>query len=216
MMDTQTEFTHEEAVVLLPWLMNGSLSRDEQQRLSGHVESCIQCRREMREHDHIQAAAGKDAAAAVVPKLNVGRMMQRIEMFEERCAAEPWRRVFEFFRRRIYLATAAAAITVVALLTVVLQPQPQEPQFTTLTQTEGLATGNYVRTVFNPDLSAAQISQIVAETGLDIVSGPSIRGVYTLRVQRELSTAGMDELVRSLRERRQVLFAEPVIVGAPP
>lgn len=216
MTDTQTEITHEEAVVLLPWLMNGSLSREEQQRLAGHVESCIQCRREMREHDHIQAAACKDAAAAVVPAVNVGRMMHRIEMFEEHSAAEPWTRVFEFFRRRPYVATATAAIAVVALLAAVLQSQPEEPQFTTLTQTESLATGNYIRVVFDPDLSETQILQIVTEAGLDIFSGPSSRGVYTLGAQSDVSTADMDKLAQRLRDRRQVLFAEPVNVGAQP
>jgi hypothetical protein len=112
------------------------------------------------------------------------------------------------------IVIAAQTALLVALATVWLWPMAEEPEFTTLTVSESLPDGNYFRVVFEPNLSAADLSSLLESMHLTIVDGPSGHGVYTLRLASPASEADRDALVASLLSNADVRFAQPVTIGA--
>jgi hypothetical protein len=91
-----------------------------------------------------------------------------------------------------------------------LWPEPEYPEFTTLTQQNDLPDGLYVRLVFSPELAQSDLSTLLEEFALEVIEGPSTRGVYTLGMAESSSVEDRDKLVMSLQADSRVLFAQPV------
>ncbi|REJ75147.1 MAG: hypothetical protein DWQ36_06265 [Acidobacteria bacterium] len=77
------------------------------------------------------------------------------------------------------------------------------------TDRAGVADGLEVRLVFAPEVTAAELLELLRSTGGEIVAGPSSVGAFTARlssrdVERESTTLEL------LRGRSEVLLAEPV------
>jgi hypothetical protein len=126
-----------------------------------------------------------------------------------------WRDLFsrfrDFFSSPGRIAFAAQSVVLLALAMVLVWPDPEDAQFETLTQTDRLPDGRYVRVVLSPDIQQSQLKDFLEEYELTIVDGPSNRGVYTLGVASR--TQNTDILVSSLQDDPIVLFAQPVIIG---
>jgi hypothetical protein len=70
-----------------------------------------------------------------------------------------------------------------------------------------------IRAVFSPNVTVDELTRIVSETRLTIVSGPSDSGVYTLAVQPGQDLPVTEALAR-LRSDPRVRFAEPVVTSS--
>ncbi len=212
----QKTLSHEEASTLLPWLTNGSLAENEIDRVLDHVRACMECRREVKHLDLLRDAVLQDADASPIPSPDVRKMMSRIEYYEDRRISGPVARLSGVLQRHRYFTFMTQGAVLMVLVAILLWPDTQEPQFTTLTQVENLSSGNYIRTVFNPGLSESDVLNVATKLSLNVVSGPSARGVYTLGAAQEISSAELDELAFVLRGQPEVLFAESVRIGVEP
>lgn len=200
--------THEQAIELLPWLVSGSLADAEQAAVLEHARFCVACKLELDSLGDIQQAIAGESAAQPVPAPDMRRINRRIDdltahrnrigNLRARFAglfANPWRAAF-----------VAQAVVLVVAVAVWLGREPVVAEFTTLTRSQELPAGDYVRVVFSPELGEAQITPLLDELKLDVVAGPSERGIYTLSV-----VVGMDReaVLTALRGNAKVLLAEP-------
>ena len=204
---------HEESIELLPWLVNGSLTASEREAVQAHAESCIVCRRELAELDALQESI--QAPAFVVPAPDMRRINARIDAQLERESRgqNAIAALREFFASPWRAAFAAQTLALVVVATLWLQADTNEPQFRTLTSTEALPAGNYLRVVFDPNLEPAAIDALLVDVGLGVASGPTERGVLTLRFADAATEADRAAASDALRNDPRVLFLQPVSGG---
>lgn len=197
---TDDAMSHEEAALLLPWLVNGTLDSSERERVERHVRGCVTCRTELVEQ---RALASLVRDRPVVP-LSAERDFERLRRTLDGSPSRGMRGL------RTAAWAVAASIAVVAIAAsvaplVVGTREPVEP-YRTLTRDE--AAPMLVDVVF-VDISDDELRDLIETLGAEIVAGPSPRvGRYTLRLVDDRATdADLDDLVRRLRDDRRVRFA---------
>jgi len=212
---THEPTTHDLAIELLPWLVNGSLDAEEREAVQLHAASCIICRRELAELRVLHESIGTAAAEVRVPAPDMRRINARIDAQLEN-ASRPrawWSALRDVVRSPWHIAFAAQTIALLVFAVLWLRPQQTEPAFRTLTTVETLPAGHYLRVVLDPTTDAAGVSELLKTNGLTVAAGPSQRGVITLRFTDDASDDERDVAVSVLREDSRVLFAEPVDAG---
>jgi hypothetical protein len=205
------QLTHESALQLLPWLVNGSLSGNEASAAREHALNCVICRRELESLELFQdqfSLASETVSAPAPDMRNINRRID--ELIEQQNSwQDAFVRVQEFARSPWRLAFVAQSIALLVLAGMILVPNPPEAEFTTLSNPTAAAPVDFVRVVFSPDLDELALSELLNEYGLTVISGPTERGVYTL----SSDALDREQLVESLQSRTEVLFAQPVVSG---
>ena len=212
-MNAPETVTHQQAMDLLPWLANESLTDAERQAVFSHTRFCVTCRSELESLEDIGRTIADESAAQAVPAPDMRRINRRIDELTARRSlrdylstklrglfANPWRTAF----------AAQAVVLAVAAVLWVGREQPAV-QFTTLTRAAELPAGDYFRVVFSTALDDMRIEQLLDDLKLSVADGPSQRGVYTLSVQAE---ENRETVLAALRGNSDVLLAEPVYVRA--
>ena len=213
-MNVPESMSHEQAVELLPWLVNQTLDAQEKETVLAHAHACVICRRELTELQQLQDSISHASSASQIPEPDMRSINARIDALIDRqnWGHEQLSRLREVFDSPWRIAFAAQTVVLILLATIWLWPEPEGAEFITLMQTENLADGRYVRVVFSPAVDQSQLAILLEKYDLTIVNGPSNRGVYTVAIAN--STEHSDALVSSLQSDPNVLFAQPVIIGA--
>ena len=213
-MNVREHFSHEQAVELLPWLVNDSLDELEKEAVLEHAHACVICRRELSSLQQIGDSISDTSSTLPIPEPDMRRINAQIDALIDR--QNLWRDSITRFRNLFNspgrIAFAAQSVVLLALAMFLVWPEPDDARFETLTQTDGLPDGHYVRVVLSPDIQQSQLRSFLEEYELIIVDGPSNRGVYTLGVAHR--TQDTDLLISSLQDDPIVLFAQPVVIGA--
>lgn len=213
-MNAREMLSHEQAIELLPWLVNGSMDPEEEKDVRQHAFNCVICRRELKELERLGSSIAGAARRMHIPAPDMRNVNARIDGLIDRqnlgrklvfrlrgAVSSPWR-----------LAFAVQTVLVIALSAVLLLPGSENPEFTTLTQPQDLPEGHHFRVVFNPDMSAPELSGLLDEWELTVVDGPSARGVYTLGTSPTMSDEDRARLLADLRQEPNVLFAQKVVL----
>ena len=203
---------HEHAMEMLPWLINDSLLGDERAAVLDHAQSCVMCRREMKSLEDLRDSINCLSSAIPIPDPDMRNINARIDKLINR---QNWARrsmswISEFLASPWRVAYVAQSVLLVVLAATLLWPATREPEYTMLTQAPDLANGHYVRAVFSPDLTHANLKELLDELELRIVAGPSDRGVYTLATENSIAITERDAALASLLKNPSVLFAQPV------
>jgi hypothetical protein len=238
-MSADRELSHQEASLLLPWYLNGSLSGEERDAVQAHARHCISCRRDLEQQKALERAFEAGSAAALPPEPNVAalraRELMRRHPRTDRAAAgagvravapasEPVPRFAWLLRPLDALRAqpprfAAISLGIVALglagvLTVALLPR-QDPAFVTLTEPVQLPAGRYLRIVLHPDAGPDQAANLAQRAGLSIAAGPTGRGVYTLASDHTDESFWNGARI-TLEQEADVLFVQGIVVGQGP
>ena len=211
-MTTPEQMSHDQAIELLPWLVNESLDESERVAVDEHARSCVICRRELAELQALQQSIDSAAATVATPAPDMRRINARIDAQLDREASRfAWLTdIGEFLRSPWRFAVVAQAAALVAIAVIWVDGREQDPAFVTLTTPQTLPAGQYVRVVFDPTLETAALNSLLDSTGLVVVAGPSERGVYTLAFRDKLASDAQDSIVNHLRASDQVLFVQAV------
>ena len=212
-MNVSESVSHEQAVELLPWLVNGTLDAQEREVVFEHAHACVICRRELSNLHQLQESFSDASNTVLVPEPDMRKINARIDALVDR---QNWvrtqlSRLREIFDSPWRIGFAVQSAILVLLATALLWPGNETVEFTTLTQADSLPDGRYVRVVFTPDIQQSEITNLLNNFDLTIVEGPSNRGVYTLGVSD--AAEANDGLVQSLQDDPNILFAQPVIIG---
>lgn len=214
-MNTRNSLSHEQAAELLPWLVNDSMDAEEKENVLEHALDCVVCRRELDELERLSDSVTLGAESIPIPEPDMRNINARIDgLIDRQNRRKEW---MSWFREVIYspwrLAFAAQTGLIILLLSVLIWPGSEDPEFITLTQPLDIPDGHYVRVVFSPDLAASELSDLLDEMALTVADGPSARGVYTLGISRTMSVDERDRLLANLQQDANVLFAQPVVPG---
>lgn len=219
---------HDEAFEMIPWLVNGRISRSERERLERHLGECEECRREVDAQQRLRRAIGHDdSKIEYAPHASFQKLWSQIEQAQQGAATEegvdrgihrsdlPPKGHRRVSQPRGWMVAASALLAVGLGLVLALTWRAQSPDPTAEYRTAAAPQAQpdrdgQIRAVFSPGVTVDELTRIVSETRLTIVDGPSDSGVYTLAVQpgRDLPVA--DALARLRRDPR-VRFAEPVV-----
>ena len=212
-MTTHEVMSHDAAIELLPWLVNDSLRGSEREAVQAHATSCIICRRELAELEALRHSIQSMKAEAPFPDMR--RINARIDaqLDRESRSRNLLAALGRFFESPWRVAFAAQSVALVAVAALWLQAGNSEPEFQTLTSTEALPTGHYLRVVFDPTVERQVIDALLAEAKLGVAAGPTERGVITLRFADEVGEADREAMADTLRGDARVLFLQPIAGG---
>lgn len=231
--------SHDEIFELIPWLVNGRISRREQEYLEHHLGECEECRLEVDAQQRLQRAIRRDESnIKYAPHASFQKLWSQIEASEQ--SAPPVDDAYRSVNRGLDLGRAAqaehraasplqrwmvAAATVLAVglgLLLASSWRAQSPGRAAEYRTAAAPQAQFdrdgqIRAVFSLAVTVDELTRIVSENRLTIVGGPSDSGVYTLAVQPGQDLPVVDVLAR-LRSDPRVRFAEPVVapLGDPP
>lgn len=219
---------HATAVESLPWVANGSLAGSSAAAIHAHVDGCPECRRLLEFDAALSAAICEDSVVDTAPHAAFAKLTSRIDAFESR--RRFWRRCLGPLRR---LGTAFAARPMLTAFTVpaaamlllsaalVMRATDREPPaaYRTLSlPAPGLsASGPLLHVVFDDELTAGEIRELLAGLGGRVVAGPSSMGEFTVQVDLTAGTApragSLSSAATWLRAQPGVLLAEPIESG---
>jgi hypothetical protein len=193
--------SHEEALELLPWYVNGTLSDAEHSGVERHVRSCLPCRVAMQEEYHLAALLKQQPTVPLSADGGFEQLLAEID------AAHRPRRIFgsrtSRFARFATVAAIAASLAVAAWLLTLRGDSRREATFVTAT---GPASGNVeIDVVFVADVADADKQALIREIG-GAVGEPSDVGRYRVRLTAA-DTANVDAIVARLRADARVRFA---------
>ncbi len=215
-MTARNSVLHEQAMELLPWLVNNSLSSDEQVAILDHAKCCVVCRREMKQLENLRDSIKCLSRRVPIPAPDMRNINARIDRLIDRQnlgrRSLSW--IGEFFRSPWRIAYAVQTALLLVLGAALLWPETRDAEFTTLTQPQELAVGHYVRVVFSPELNQANLQTLLDDLELRIVNGPTDRGVYTLATENSMAVEERDLALVRLSKSPGVIFAQPVNQGA--
>ena len=214
-MTAPEDIAHDRAFELLPWFVNASLESDEHEAVRAHASSCMICRREIAELEDLQRSIRHLPADEAIPEPDMRRINARIDaqLARERRPLRILSALRDWFGSPFRIAFAAQTIALLVIAVIWLQPNETDPEFRTLTSTEPLPAGQYVRIVFDPNAGESAVAELLDSSGLILVSGPSERGVATLRFAADTGDNEHDDLIRRMQADSRVLFAEAVESG---
>jgi anti-sigma factor RsiW len=226
---------HDEAWDRIPWLVNGRADEAEREHLEAHLRVCEECRIEVAVQRQVMSAIANDKRIDVVPGTAFQRLWDRISADElddepefvgsddtsappEKTAApvvsQPRNRPLTRWLAAAVIVEAVGLIALMAALSargVDRQPAAQPfGEYRTVTSSAPQASPGVIRAVFQPTLRVSDLQQLLEQSGLRIVSGPTEAGVYTLASSTSEDHARVDRALGELRAHPSVRFAEPV------
>lgn len=187
-MNTNIEnYDHDQASLLLPWLVNETLSEAERTAVEFHVAACEECRTDVRALQQLQAGIRNDALTPIVPKADPARLLDALDgenAVESREAGD---------RRWLVPAVIAASIVVAIAVVLSIGLKPPEPLiYETATGDVPIGSMDYVLSVSFASQASEQQRQAVFEsvkaTDLSHDGGDSYK--VTIRLQ----AASMEQL----------------------
>jgi hypothetical protein len=228
---TNSNTEHQEIWELLPWLVNGRLSEIDCRRVEAHLRVCSACRAECAAQRRIYDVMSTDTAVEQMPMAGLNRLRQRIEQAEravgldapsdQACPPDPSRAMLTPRFRGRAAAVAASVIAIGVALGMPAawrwnQARRASGAYYTVTTEAAQHPGEVIRAVFAPTATLSELQAILDDAHLEIVSGPTEAGVYSLSLTGPQS---IDWSLRRLRGHDSVRFAEevaPARASAPP
>jgi len=215
--NTVDEMTHDAAAELLPWLVNDSLPDDEKGRVLAHAQSCVLCRKDLAGLEALRDTVTAGAIDADTPPVDMRRINRRIDAYMEKRRHIP--RALEtlgaFLSSPWKAAAALQAVVILVLFAVLLGPDNDSPQYTTLTDDTPLPPGDYLRIVVSTEPGAGDLAALLDRYDLTLVEGPSPRGVTTVAFSRTASREQQQAVVRTLSEHPMLRYVQPLQVDMP-
>ncbi len=205
-------FPHDEASLLLPWYVNGSLSGKQKTQVEEHVRGCMVCRRELATERSTLKAFRNESPLDQAVQAGFDRLHSRIATrTSPRSRSLPsavlrltWNRiqnmVSPFTGARLTAAMAAVPLVVIAIaFGLTFMPQKQSPGSAGYGSTGSshtppmairpfpvqcplLAGPDDVSVIFTTGTSIETIEGLLNLLPAKIVAGPNSAGVYTVRL----------------------------------
>ena len=230
-----------EAARLLPWHLTGRLGTADAARVTQHLAQCAACRADLEAQRTLRERLRDDGPVEFAPQAGLAATLSRIDELGRELQAPGGTGAAAPARAAVPAATGrstrwhapqwlAAAVVVQAIGIGVLgslllaRSDSRRPPATPPSAYETLSTpavepaAGQLRAVFADDMTLGQLGGLLAARGLQVVSGPSEAGVYTLglvptRLQAgapgATSAASVSAALLALRADRRVRFAEP-------
>lgn len=204
--------THERAVELLPWLVNGSLAAEERGLVEQHVRSCLSCHRELKEQQRLRAALRSQPAIHISAQSGFERLTRDLSAPPALIASRGRR--FAAVTRFAIVAAAGGVLLGALLWLMPLQSDRYAPTFDTLATQPAATSAPAIDVIFVQSVTAAEIQRLLEEIDGSIAAGPSDLGRYTVLLEGTQET-DVDALLTQLQRDPRVRFAGASLAARP-
>lgn len=215
---------HEAIEKLLPWLVNGSLSVEESERVEVHLQHCEKCRSQLSQLQAINKQVAEEKSEWQPSSAHFSSILSEVERLE---AVEPGQekikqsknnRRYGFFQSLWQTPTpvrwtlALESMALVALLTFWnVSPQSGLKSDVELYQTlsdspqdSPASNMSRIRLLLNDAMTAVELNQLLQHSGAQFRQGPSALGIYIIEVPQEKSKQSLEKL----RNHQYIRLAE--------
>lgn len=235
-MSEDLALAHRQIWEAIPWVVNGTASPADRQRVEGHLHACVDCRDEFALHSRLHAGMDIDSTAGAAGPA-FARLLARIEADAD-SGDEPFARSPRDDRHAVRKGAAAglsgrwqpalmAAVVVQAIGLAAFGfgwmqraatggMEDTSAPYETLSRVATPTAAATIRFVPDPNLTMAGLQAILADTGLRIVESSEDSAIYGLAPKAASggeSATALAITVARLRAHPGVLLAEPT--GAP-
>jgi hypothetical protein len=205
---------HQVTQELIPWYVNGTLDADEAAVVEAHLETCAECRAEMKADTTLS-----DMMVATPSDVELGwaTLKKRIESQAlrprggARRTAVPLRRRLSVLGRAVAapsrgwtVVAQAASLVLVAGFAWTWVNQPHA-QYHVLSSPKAVSRGNVV-VLFKPTASEQDMRGALRGADARLVDGPTASDAYVLQVAEVERASALSKL----RANAQVVLAEPI------
>ena len=200
---------HEQAQMLLPWRVNGTLEPGEAALLEAHLAECEDCRRDL------AANLALRELYAEMPVTTQSARPALLGALDSRLPP-PGDSSWRFVKRRLAsgwgrAAQAAVAAAAAVALVLYIAPSGRDDGYRLLGSDAPGQPGNAI-VLFAPDTAERDLRAALEQAGARLVDGPTASGAYIVN----LPEARRAEALEGLRARPQVMLAEPIDAAAGP
>ena len=218
-MTTVKQSEPSEIELLLPWYAAGTLDARESQQveraLAADPELSLRyewVRAELAQETHIGEAAGEPSGRDVK---TLFAKIDALPAHKSRSSIDLGARIAEFLAalspRTLAWSAMAAALAIVlqaGLLAGIALKERNGGGYETASAPANVSgEGSYVLLRFQPQASAADVANFLATNKLSIVGGPSVGGLYRVRVApTKLAKADLTRFVNALQDNKVVGF----------
>jgi anti-sigma factor RsiW len=181
--------SRDEAILLLPFLANGTLEGNELRQVEQAIEADPTLQAELAALQNIRATLRAEQIDFSPGEMGLARLMRDVEA-ERKAAPAAGAMLWKI---------AAALLFVIAIGQTVLLTTDGAPEAGyTLA---GGAKADFSITV-QPDATEAELRELLLDAGVEIVSGPSALGIYELALTQ---TASRDSTAEKLRAASDII-----------
>jgi hypothetical protein len=214
---------HRQTWDLIPWIVNGTASESERRSAEEHLQECSDCRQELEFQRRLQRSMAREAAPEADVQGAWARLRERIEADCSSSSPTPIapRRLRRMERswmpwvmaamlvQGVGLGVLGTALWTRASTNPAAAAAPSGP-YQTLAAPQPAAPPATVRVVFAPTMTVAELHTALNSARLQVVSGPSEAGVWSLGPAGDSTREATEAALRALRASPNVRFAEPI------
>lgn len=231
----KSDSAHQELSLQLPWYANKTLQGSELKAVEDHLAVCLTCKRELIQLQKLAQAVIREGSldsaeqasfSRLKKRLHAGQQLDLPDLSQQVHPAQPtgsyghakplsgtrkqgW---VNSVRLRPALAMAAALLLSLSLLMPrhVETDLQHDNSFRTLSGAQQeTVRANEIRVVFAENINQQQKGKILERVQGQIVDPPTAQGVYTVRLERGITSKRLLDVVGLLRKDSNVIFAEP-------
>jgi len=211
---------HRHAWDQIPWIINGSLPEAERLAVEAHLQDCADCRQEFEFQRRLAASMEKVETDEIDSQQAWQRLRSRIDAAGRSENSERLTRTGSRSISGEWIPWLVAAMVVQAIglgvLGTVIWSKPAATvaasgaAYRTLSAPEAATAAATIRAVFSSEMSVGRMEELLAAAGLQVQSGPSSAGVWSLQPARDSNRSATQGALRELRSSPEVRFAEAI------
>lgn len=220
---------HLKTGMLLPWYVNGTLDSYESLLVKNHLAHCEKCREELEFLQHLSTAViQQEVNQELQTEQSYSRLLKKIEFgkdsgrysrflrFKSDCLGFLSDRIANMTLPPTGYASIAGIIILFVFFTtgyylneVKLNDPLSSPHvYRTLSDASQTHLNNTVKIIFSDQTSRVSVDKLIKKINGQIISGPDVRGVYTVSVKSD----SIYDLIKDLKKNQQIVFVEPALL----
>jgi len=226
--DQTNNLSHQDVSLLLPWYVNKTLDDDEKKCVDTHLKGCLLCRIELANQEKLSFSVAHADSLAPIAHSSFQQLQQIIHNSEQSTDHNPGvvnsfsgykpARIKFNTLRNLFRQPASIALATLAIFSLILfapdyfsVAKKYERNYRTLSSTVSFtAKDNEIRVVFAKPIDQQQIMRILRTINGRIITGPSLQGVYNIRIGKgDITKNDILKTISLLRRNDSVIFAEP-------
>lgn len=197
---------------LMPWMLQGSASEEENDWLLTHLAKCKSCSAEFAQQNRLRLAMSLPADVPVDAEAGLQRLLKQLDTPEPRQA--PAKGHSSGWVVKALAATVLAQAIGLGVLSSQLFTANKSPAYRTLSDAPAAVLAGTVRVVPDPQMPLADWNALLRTLQLQVVGGPNGMGAYVVAPAATEAAAQTPQIVQQLRAAPGIRLAEPIAPAA--